>query len=128
MPMTPGQAAAALAGLPIAETLAGGLAQQSARLAEAVRASLANPPGSQHDEPWRQTGALQTSIGDSSEGLNAQVGSNESGSGPAGVRDGNGAAAAVPRAGCGGAGRADRPRYRPGPSRSDRAPIGVGPP
>ncbi len=60
--MTPGQAAAALADLPIAETLATALAAQSARLAEAVRADLATPPGGPHEQPWRQTGGLQASI------------------------------------------------------------------
>ena len=74
--MTPGQAAAALADLPIPETLALTLAAQSDRLAEAVRASLATPPGGPHEQPWSRTGSLQSSIASTTDGLAAQVGSN----------------------------------------------------
>ncbi len=80
--MTPGQAAAALATLPIAETLATELAAQSARLADAVRASLATPPGGPHEDPWRQTGNLESSIAASTEALAANVGSNDPAAAP----------------------------------------------
>lgn len=73
-PLTPGQAAAVLADLPIAETLAATLATQAAHLADAVRANLATPPGGPHDHPWRQTGALQASIEHQADGLTAQIG------------------------------------------------------
>ncbi len=82
MPMTPGQAAAALAALPIAETLATALADQSARLADAVRANLATPPGGPHEHPWRQTGALQASIAAATDALAAQVGSSDPAAAP----------------------------------------------
>ena len=77
MPLTPGQAAAALVDLPIAETLAAALSEQSERLAEAVVASLAIPAGGPHEEPWRETGSLQSSISRTAEALVAQIGSND---------------------------------------------------
>jgi phage gpG-like protein len=80
--MTPGQAAAALAAIPIAETLATAVAAQSARLAEAVRANLATPPGGPHDQPWRQTGALQSGIAATADGLTAHIGSNDPAAAP----------------------------------------------
>ena len=76
-PLTPSQAALALADLPIAETLAAALADQSERLAEAVRVSLATPSGGPHEEPWRQTGSLQSSISSVAEALTAQIGSDD---------------------------------------------------
>ena len=75
-PLTPGQAATALADLPVAEILATTLAAQAATLAEAVRANLATPPGGPHNHPWRQTGFLQASIETNTDGLSAQIGSN----------------------------------------------------
>ena len=80
--MTPGQAAAALAELPITETLATELAAQSARLADAVRANLATPPGGPHEGPWRQTGNLRSSIVASIEALSANIGSNDPAAAP----------------------------------------------
>ena len=47
----------------------------AARLAAQVRQDLATPPGGPHDKPWRQTGALQASIGHVVEGDVATVGS-----------------------------------------------------
>jgi phage gpG-like protein len=80
--MTPGQAAAALADIPIAETLATAVAAQAARLADAVRINLATPPGGLHDQPWRQTGTLQSSIATAADGLAAQIGSNDPAAAP----------------------------------------------
>ena len=50
----------------------------AARLAAEVRRGLATPPGGPHDQPWRQTGALQASIGHTTEGDIATVGSTSS--------------------------------------------------
>ncbi len=80
--MTPGQAATTLTDLPIAETLAAALAAQSESLAEAVRASLATPPGGPHEQPWSRTGSLQSSIASAADGLAAQVGSNHPAAAP----------------------------------------------
>jgi phage gpG-like protein len=82
MPQTPGQAAAALAALPIAETLSSAVRAAAVRLAEAVRAELATPPGGPHDAPWRKTGALQDSIAYSSDGLTAQVSTDDPAAAP----------------------------------------------
>ena len=73
--MTPVQAAIALDSLPITETLTTALATQAATLAEAVRATLATPPGGPHEYPWLQTGALQDSITVSTDALAAQISS-----------------------------------------------------
>ncbi len=91
--MTPGQAAIALADLPVIDTLTAALATQSARLAEQVRANLANPPGGPHQLPWWHTGALQSSITSSSDELSAQVGSND----PAAAPQELGTATVLPR-------------------------------
>lgn len=80
--MTPGQAAAALGNLPIAETLHAALDAAAARLAEAVRTELATPPGGTHDYPWRRSGTLQASIGFTTTGLTAEIGSNDPGAVP----------------------------------------------
>ena len=80
--MTPAQAAAALADLSIADTLATALATQTQRLAETIRASLATPPGGPHDRPWRQTGALQASIAISTDALSARIGSTDPAAAP----------------------------------------------
>ena len=82
MPLTPGQAAAALAGLNIADTLASALLTHAFTLVDAVRDHLATPPGEPHDEPWRQTGTLQSSIAASADGLVARVGSNDPAAAP----------------------------------------------
>jgi phage gpG-like protein len=82
MPQTPGQAAAALAAIPIAETLSTAVQAAAVRLAEAVRAELATSPGGPHDAPWRKTGALQDSIACTSDGLTAQVGSDDPAAAP----------------------------------------------
>ena len=44
-------------------------------LANDIREALNTEPGGPHDHPWRQTGALQDSIGSQAEGANAIVGS-----------------------------------------------------
>lgn len=82
MAQTPGQAAAALAATPIAETLAAAVEAAAIRLVGAVRAELATPPGGSHDMPWRKTGALQDSILHTGEGLTAQVGSDDPAAAP----------------------------------------------
>lgn len=76
-PLTLSQATAALAALPIAETLVAALDAAAARLAAGVRAELGTPPGGPHAAPWRQTGALEASIAHTTDGLTAQVGSND---------------------------------------------------
>ncbi len=81
-PLTPGQAAATLADLPITETLTAAVAHQAEVLAEAVRNKLATPPGGPHDQPWSQTGALQASIAVSTDFLSAQVGSSDPAAAP----------------------------------------------
>lgn len=81
-PITPGQAAAILDSLPIAETLANALQAGASRLASAIRTELATPPGGPHDYPWRQTGALQSSIAHTTTGLTAQIGSNDPAAAP----------------------------------------------
>jgi phage gpG-like protein len=90
---TPGQVAAALADLPIAETLTTALDAAATRLAGAVRAELATPPGGPHDQPWIQTGALQASITHTTTGLTAQIGSND----PAAAPQEQGTATIAPR-------------------------------
>ncbi len=82
MPQTPGQAAAALGAVAIAETLSAAVEAAAVRLADAVRAELATPPGGPHDAPWRKTGALQNSITHSTDGLTAQVGSDDPAAAP----------------------------------------------
>ena len=82
MVRTPGQAAIALTDLGVTETLGAALAMHAAELAEAVRNSLAASPGAPHDQPWRESGGLQASIESSSDGLNAQVGSNDPAAAP----------------------------------------------
>jgi phage gpG-like protein len=81
-PQTPGQAAAALANLPITETLTTALDAAATRLADAIRAELATQPGGPHDHPWRQTGALQASIAHTTNGLTAEIGSNDPAAAP----------------------------------------------
>lgn len=44
-------------------------------LADDVRQALGTAPGGPHDHPWRQTGALQDSIGFDVDGATAQIGS-----------------------------------------------------
>lgn len=90
---TLGQAAAALANLPITETLSNALEAAASQLANAIRAELATPPGSPHDIPWRQTGALQASIAHTTDGLIAQIGSND----PVAALQEHGTATAPPR-------------------------------
>ncbi len=90
---TLGEIAAALANLPIAETLSSTLEAAAAQLADAVRTELATPPGGPHDAPWRRTGALQASIGYATDGLTAQIGSND----PAAAPQEHGTVTALPR-------------------------------
>ena len=80
--MTPAQAAAALADLPIVDTLASALATQTQLLAETICASLTNSPGGPHERPWRQTGALEASIAVSADALSARIGSNSPAAAP----------------------------------------------
>ena len=68
--------------LPLTETLTDSLAIQATRLADVVRANLASPTGGLHDQPWRQTGSLQVSIATSTNGLEAQIGSNDPAAAP----------------------------------------------
>ncbi len=65
----------ALAGLNLAEIQRAALAEQGRHLAEAVRDNLAHPPGGDHRFPWRHSGALAESIGDSADETTALVGS-----------------------------------------------------
>ncbi len=92
-PLTPGQAAAALANLPITETLTTALEAAATRIADAIRAELATPPGGPHDHPWQRTGALQSSIAQTVTGLTVQVGSND----PAAAPQEHGTATIPPR-------------------------------
>lgn len=82
MPLTPAQAASVLAALPIAETLAAAVQAAASRFADAIRSELGEPPGGLHAAPWRQTGALQASVGVSVDGLAAQIGSNDPAAAP----------------------------------------------
>lgn len=75
--MTPGQAAAALGNLPIAETLHAALDAAAMRLAEGVRSGLATPPGGPHAYPWRRSGTLEGSIDRVTTDLTAEIGSND---------------------------------------------------
>lgn len=120
---TLGQAAAALANLPITETLSNALEAAASQLANAIRAELATPPGSPHDIPWRQTGALQASIAHTTDGLIAQIGSND----PVAALQEHGTATAPPLS------RPrrhrhhpDRPRHRHRPHRPPLARTDVG--
>ena len=79
---TPGQAAAALANIPITETLTKALEAAAGRLRAAVQAELAAPPGGPHEQPWHRSGTLQASIACSTAGLTAQVGSNDPAAAP----------------------------------------------
>lgn len=62
--------------------MAAALEGQAALLASAVRDGLGTSPGGAHAEPWRQTGALQASIGHLAEGLRATVGSSDQAAAP----------------------------------------------
>ena len=126
--MTPAQAAAALADLSIADTLATALATQTQRLAETIRASLATPPGGPHDRPWRQTGTLQASIAISTDALSARIGSTDPAAAPqefGTIRD---PPRPLPRPRRRSRRRARRPRHRPGPRRHPRTPPDIGAP
>jgi phage gpG-like protein len=90
---TPGQATNHLADIPVAETLNDSLITAAARLADAVRAELAAPPGGSHGTPWRQTGTLEASITHTIDGLTATIGSND----PAAAPQELGTATTVPR-------------------------------
>ena len=65
-----------------AGTMAAALDGQAAAMAAGVRDLLGSPPGGAHGQPWRQTGALQASIGHVSEGLQAAVGSSDPAAAP----------------------------------------------
>ena len=59
------------------------LAAGAERMAEAVKAGLAAPPGAtDHDRPWLRTGALHDSIAAQSDGLAAAIGSNDPAAAP----------------------------------------------
>lgn len=67
----------------IAETMARALAAEAELLAETVRQSLSEPPGTgDHDQPWARTGALRDSIAAQAEGLEAVVGSSDPAAAP----------------------------------------------
>jgi hypothetical protein len=51
------------------------LALSAETLANDIRQALATPPGGPHDHPWRQTGALQDSIGFEVDRATACIGS-----------------------------------------------------
>ena len=53
------------------------LAECAGRLRDDVRQALSQAPGSEHDAPWMQTGALRDSIGVRVEGAEAVVGSSD---------------------------------------------------
>jgi len=65
-----------------AGTMATALDGQAHALAAGVRDLLGTQPGGAHGQPWRQTGALQASIGHVSEGLQATVGSSDPAAAP----------------------------------------------
>lgn len=73
---------ARLRGADTAGTMAAALEEQSAALADRVRDALGTAPGGEHGQPWRQTGALQASIGHSLDGLRAVVGSADKAAAP----------------------------------------------
>jgi hypothetical protein len=81
-PLKAGQAAAALGRVQVVETMGTALDEAGMRLAEAVRAALAEPPGGSHEHPWQQTGALQSSVGYQRTELSGEVGSNDPAAGP----------------------------------------------
>ena len=65
------------------EIIAGALAEQAQRLAEAVQDRLSEPEGAgSHDTPWVRTGALRDSISATANGLEAAVGSNDPAAAP----------------------------------------------
>lgn len=51
------------------------LALSAENLASDIRQALGTPPGGPHEHPWRQTGALQDSIGFDVDGATALIGS-----------------------------------------------------
>lgn len=53
------------------------LVAQSEQLAADLREALATPPGGPHDYPWRESGALQSSIATETDGLTSLVGSTD---------------------------------------------------
>lgn len=65
-----------------AGAMASALDGQAAALASGVRDALGTPPGGAHGQPWRQTGALQASIGHAAAGLQAAVGSSDPAAAP----------------------------------------------
>lgn len=65
------------------EVMGRALAEQSERLAEAVREALSGRPGSgEHDRPWLESGALRESVGSVAAGLEAVVGSSDPAAAP----------------------------------------------
>ena len=72
-----------LARVRVEELASRALAEQAERMAEAVRESLSAPPGAgDHDKPWARTGALRDSIGATTDGLKAAIGSNDPAAAP----------------------------------------------
>ena len=65
-----------------AGAMAAALDGQVAAMAAGVRDLLGTPPGGAHGQPWRQTVALQASIGHSVAGLQATVGSSDPAAAP----------------------------------------------
>lgn len=69
--------------LQLEEVMARALAEQAARMAEAVRETLSEPPGAGgHDQPWLRSGALRDSVGAEADGLQAAVGSSDPAAAP----------------------------------------------
>jgi HK97 gp10 family phage protein len=72
-----------LARLKVDEIMSRALAEQTEKLAQAVKDGLSTAPGSEeHDRPWRRSGNLQESIEWQVDGLEAAVGSNDPAAAP----------------------------------------------
>jgi hypothetical protein len=69
--------ATGLARLDLDAVAATALAAQANTIGEAVREALSHPPGLEHVYPWKQSGALQASIGVAAEGSEAVIGSTD---------------------------------------------------
>lgn len=80
--MTPRDLARAFQDIHIQDDLTKALERQALRLQATVQASLGGGRGEAHNEPWRQTGALQDSISCNVEGLVANVGTNDPAAAP----------------------------------------------
>lgn len=66
-----------LARLDMTQAQQASLEHAARTLQETIQNSLSTAPGGNHATPWRQTGALQSSIGYRSDATNAAVGSDD---------------------------------------------------